>query len=89
VNSWSFFRLQTFIEYKAKELGVPFVKVDPKFTSQECSFCFERGSRNRKSFICRNEECKVFEKERHADINAAFNIGRRALNFSTKRRSAC
>jgi IS605 OrfB family transposase len=37
VNSWSFYRLQQFIEYKSKEHGIPFEKINPHYTSQECS----------------------------------------------------
>jgi len=78
VNSWSFYRLQSFIEYKAKERGIPFIKVKPHYTSQECSYCSVLGQRDRDTFVCWNKRCKVYEKKRHSDINAAFNIGKRA-----------
>lgn len=79
VNSWSFYRLQTFIEYKAKELGIPFEKINPQYTSQECSYCSVIGKRNGDTFVCTNKKCQVRNKKRHADINAAFNIGNRSL----------
>lgn len=79
VNSWSFYRLQTFIEYKAKELDIPFEKIKPQYTSQECSFCSVIGTRNGENFICGNKRCKEYKKKRHADKNAAFNIGKRSL----------
>ena len=79
VNSWSFYRLQTFIEYKAKELDIPFEKVHPQYTSKECSYCTVIGERNGDSFICNNKRCVAYEKKRHSDINAAFNIGKRSL----------
>jgi putative transposase len=79
VNSWSFYRLQTFIEYKAKECGIPFDKIKPQYTSQECSFCSVIGERKGEDFICKNKRCKGFKKKRHADKNAAFNIGKRSL----------
>lgn len=79
VNSWSFYRLQTFIEYKAKERGIPFEKINAQYTSQECSFCNVIGKRDSKKFICKNKKCKCYNKERDADINAAFNIGQRSL----------
>lgn len=79
VNSWSFYRLQSNIEYKAKELGIPFEKIHPHYTSKECSYCSVLGSRNGDSFICKNKKCVSYKKERHADINAAFNIGKRSL----------
>ena len=80
VNSWSFYRLQSFIEYKAKELGIPFEKINPHYTSQECSYCGNLGTRERESFICKNKRCKKgYKRKRHADINAAFNIAKRSL----------
>lgn len=79
VNSWSFYRLQTFIEYKSKELGIPFIKVNPQYTSQECSFCSVIGERKGDTFICKNKRCTSFNLKRHADINAAFNVGKRSL----------
>lgn len=79
VNSWSFYRLQQFIEYKSKELGIPFIKINPQYTSQECSYCSIIGKRNGDIFICKNKHCKSYKQLRHADINAAFNIGKRSL----------
>ena len=79
VNSWSFYRLQSFIEYKSKELGIPFQKVNPHYTSQECSYCEVIGERNGESFICNNKHCKSYKIKRHADVNAAFNVGKRSL----------
>jgi len=79
VNSWSFYRLQTFIEYKAKELGIPFEKINPQYTSQECSYCSIIGTRKSDSFICNNKRCNAYKKKRHSDKNAAFNIGKRSL----------
>jgi len=80
VNSWSFYRLQSFIEYKAKELGIPFEKINPHYTSKECSYCGVLGTREKESFICKNKRCKEgYKRKRHADINAAFNIAKRSL----------
>jgi putative transposase len=84
VNSWSFYRLQTFIEYKAKERGIPFIKIHPQYTSQECSYCSIIGERDHKYFICRNKNCEKRNVIRNADINAAFNVGKRSLQIGGK-----
>lgn len=79
VNSWSFYRLQQFIEYKSKERDIPFVKINPHYTSQECSYCHIIGNRNKDVFICSNKHCLKYRQKRHADVNAAFNVGYRSL----------
>jgi IS605 OrfB family transposase len=86
VNSWSFYRLQQFIEYKSKERGIPFEKVKPHYTSQECSYCHIIGNRNKDIFICKNKKCKKFNQKRHADVNAAYNVGYRSLQLGGRTR---
>lgn len=81
LHGWSFYRLQTYIQYKARILGVPVVFVNPAYTSKKCSRCGCFGIREDKSFKC---SCGHVD---HADANAAFNIGRLAIDRDIVKRS--
>ena len=76
--SWGFFQLQSFIEYKAAALGIPVMKVDPKYTSKTCPRCGALGIRNRHNFFC---ACGLTD---HADRVGARNI---ALRFVVQRQA--
>ncbi|MFC9993298.1 RNA-guided endonuclease InsQ/TnpB family protein [Nocardia sp. NPDC127526] len=76
LHSWAFAQLGTFIEYKARQRGVPVVFVDPHDTSRMCSACRYVDKNNRVSqakFRCRS--CGVVA---HADVNASHNIAAEA-----------
>ena len=75
-NSWAFHQLRTFIEYKAREAGIPVAIVDPKNTSRECPECHFVDRRNRaERSLFRRISCG-FEGE--ADFVASLNIRNRA-----------
>ena len=46
-NSWAFHQLRSFIEYKAREAGIPIIVVDPHNTSSECPNCHAIDKKNR------------------------------------------
>lgn len=81
---WSFFELQTMIEYKANAVGIEVRYVDPYHTSQTCSFCgyYEKGQRlNQSTFVCKNPDCEKGKGKKLSDgtyqgINADWNAAR-------------
>lgn len=77
IHSWSFNQLQSFIEYKAKVVGVPVIYINPKNTSRTCPSCgyIAKANRNGESFHCGH--CDFVG---HVDHVAAVNIGRVAVN---------
>jgi putative transposase len=71
LHRWAFRQLQTFIEYKARALGIEVVYADPAYTSQTCSDCLSLGSRVKHRFVC--DQCGL---RAHADLNASRNLAR-------------
>ena len=69
LNSWSFRKLQRFIEYKAIWEGIPIIYVNPRGTSQTCPICGYREKPNGQLFKC--SQCG-WNMDRH--LNAAINI---------------
>lgn len=75
-SGWSFFQLQSFIEYKAKLQGVPIQYVDPRNTSRQCAACGHTEKANRKTQS--RFQCVSCGHVENADKNAAINIAARA-----------
>jgi putative transposase len=74
-QSWGlFFEL---LEYKLSERGGQLIKVDPRYTSQECNECGHISKENRKSqdkFVC-----TACGHSANADVNASKNILARGI----------
>jgi IS605 OrfB family transposase len=84
-NSWAFYQLRLFVQYKALIAGIPVVFVPPAYTSKTCSRCGhihpetdkKKSYRSGKRFKCGH--CGF---EHDADINAAKNIAALGLSVS-------
>jgi IS605 OrfB family transposase len=76
-NSWAFFQLRMFLEYKGLKEGVEVVAVNPAYTSQTCHKCNRihpvdgKSYRDGKKFACGH--CGWHGD---ADLNAAINISK-------------
>ncbi|MHA2029970.1 MAG: RNA-guided endonuclease InsQ/TnpB family protein [Candidatus Kariarchaeaceae archaeon] len=77
LHSWAFYQFQQFLQYKAKEINIEIVYVNPRFTSQECSACgfISKSNRNGSTF-----QCKKCEYTLNADLNASYNIRSRLFD---------
>jgi putative transposase len=71
-NSWAFYQLRTFLEYKALQEGVKLIKVNPAYTSQMCHKCYHihpvKGESYRQGKVFR---CGYCGWEGDADFNGA------------------
>ena len=76
LKHWTYYDLQSKIEYKAEKEGIAVVKIDPAYTSQKCSKCGFTCKENRP----RKEKGQAYFRcikcgyEANADYNAARNI---------------
>jgi len=78
LHSWQFFRMRTFLEYKARIRYSCIVgAINPKYTSQDCSNCGHRNKCNGKHYVCKNCGLKI-----HRDVNASFNIANRSEDYT-------
>ncbi len=82
LSNWSFFQLQSFLEYKCDYKGIEVSYVDARYTSQKCNLCGEikKSNRIKGDYVCScGYKC-------HADINAAKNIRDNYVLASTRNR---
>ncbi|ANF22232.1 RNA-guided endonuclease InsQ/TnpB family protein [Thermococcus piezophilus] len=77
LHRWSFCKLQSIIEYKAKLKGIKVVFVNPAFTSSLCPICGGRLSPNG----CRVLHCENCGFESDRDVVGSWNIRLRALKM--------
>ena len=68
LNSWSFYRLCSFIEYKAELAGISVEYIDPRYTSQTCPVCGRRNHAQDRRYRC---SCGF---KCHRDLVGAMNI---------------
>jgi len=79
LNSFPYYRLSQFIEYKAAWEGITVIKINEANTSKLCSCCGSQGLRRNGKFVC--AMCKL---ELNADYNGALNILKRALGYISR-----
>ena len=74
LRNWSYYQLQTMIEYKAESEGIAVYYVDASYTSQTCSKCgnLEEGQRTTQDTFT----CKKCDYTCNADYNASQNIAK-------------
>ena len=68
-NSWAFFQLRQYIEYKGIGQGVETYAVPPAYSSLSCHACLHIGLRSGKRFRCTNDKCRWHGD---ADQNASY-----------------
>lgn len=69
-DSWAYYQLEQFIQYKALQKGIPVQKIPPAYTSKTCCNCGAIGRRDRHQFSCSRCDFQC-----HSDWNASINIG--------------
>ncbi|ACS91088.1 MAG TPA: IS200/IS605 family element transposase accessory protein TnpB [Thermococcaceae archaeon] len=77
LHRWSFHKLQSIIEYKAKLKGVKVVFVDPAYTSSLCPICGGKLSPNGHRVL----KCSNCGFEADRDVVGSWNIRLRALKM--------
>ncbi|MGY2780638.1 putative transposase [Thermostichus sp. MS-CIW-23] len=71
-NSWAFYQLRQFLEYKARAAGVSLIPVPPAYTSQTCHRCLHIHPEQGKSYRSgKSFKCGHCGWEGDADLNGA------------------
>ncbi|MGY4522056.1 RNA-guided endonuclease InsQ/TnpB family protein [Thermostichus sp. MS-CIW-30] len=71
-NSWAFYQLRQFLEYKARVAGVSLIPVPPAYTSQTCHRCLHIHPEQGKSYRSgKSFKCGHCGWEGDADLNGA------------------
>lgn len=68
LHNWSFYRLASYIEYKARLAGIQVEYVNPAYTSQRCQICGDIHHANDRNYVCK---CGFHT---HRDLLGAMNI---------------
>lgn len=68
LHSWTFYRLASYIDYKANLLGIEVVYIEPAYTSQKCPHCGKLNHAKDRDYIC------FCGYHGHRDIVGAINI---------------
>ena len=74
LNSWSFYRLAKYIEYKAALAGILVAYVNPYKTSQRCPHCGKEHKARDRRYVC---ECGFHA---HRDVVGAINIAKNTFH---------
>ena len=83
-NSWAFYQLRQFLEYKGIKYGIEVIAINPAYTSQTCHCCLHIGLRSNKSFKCSNKVCGWIGD---ADANGSLMIALVGRSVNTPRGS--
>lgn len=70
LSRWSYFQLQTFIEYKAIANGIDVKYINPRNTSKTCNSCGSLDTVRKSGFF----HCNTCNHSSDADYNASLNI---------------
>ena len=74
-NSWSFYQLRAFLEYKGVQSGVEVIAVPPAYTSQMCHNCLHVHPVHSKSYRTgKSFRCGYCGWHGDADLNGAINV---------------